>query len=157
MREGLLRIGQDLPSHGGRAPHPEDLHLTLVFLGPVTAEQYPCVVRAAGAVNGMPFDLAIDQVGYWSHPRVLWCAPTETPELLRTLVSDLQRELKRCAFKPERRPYSPHITLARKSRPVEFRLLPEPLCWQAREFVLVASEPGGEPPRYRVLERWPLG
>jgi 2'-5' RNA ligase len=156
IREGLLRIGRELPPHGGHAPHPPDLHLTLVFLGPVTAEQYPCVVRAAAAIRGVPFDLTIDRVGYWSRPRILWCAPAETPEPLQTLVADLQRELLHCGFRPEKRPYSPHVTLARKSRPVEFQLLSESLSWPAREFVLVASGPGGEPPRYRILERWPL-
>ena len=157
VRERLLRIGRELPSHGGRTPHPADLHLTLVFLGPVTAEQYPCVVQAAGAVKGMPFELTIDRVGYWSRPRILWCAPAETPEPLQTLVANLQRELLHCGFKPEKRSYSPHVTLARKSLPVEARLLSEPLQWSAREFVLVASEPGGDPPRYRILEHWPFG
>ncbi len=157
VRNGLLRIGRDLPPHGGRVSHPEDLHLTLVFLGPVTAEQYPCVVQAAGTIQGMPFELTIDRVGYWSRPRILWCAPAGTPQPLQNLVAELQRELLSCGFRPEKRPYSPHVTLARKSQPVEFRLLPEPLHWSAREFVLVASESGGEPPRYRILERWPLG
>ena len=156
VREELLRIGQELPTHGGRASHPADLHLTLVFLGPVTAEQYPCVVQAAGAVRGMPFKLNVDRVGYWSRPRILWCAPAETPEPLRKLVADLQRKLLHCGFKPEKRPYSPHVTLARKARPVEFQLLSESLSWSAREFVLVASEPAGKPPLYRVLERWSL-
>jgi 2'-5' RNA ligase len=72
------------------------------------------------------------------------------------LVLDLQQGLKACGFQPEKRAYSPHVTLARKSGPVQGFALQEPLQWRSREFVLVASEDTGAPPRYRVLKRWPL-
>ncbi len=156
VREGLLGFSRALPAHGGRPPHPEDLHITLVFLGLVTPEQYPCVIHAADAVKAAPFSLAIDRVGYWQRPRILWCGPGKTPEDLTRLVLKLQQGLKACGFQPEKRAYSPHVTLARKARPVAGFSLERPLEWRPREFALVLSQDRGAPPRYRVLQRWPL-
>jgi 2'-5' RNA ligase len=155
-RAALQRIGRSLPSHGGRPTHPEDLHLTLVFLGQVEAERFDCVLRAADAVRVKPFELTIDRTGYWRRPKILWCGPPETPRALDQLVAELQGELQKCGFQPEDRPYSPHVTLARKSRPVEPIQLEEPLEWRVHEFTLVASLPVFKPPRYKVLRRWDL-
>ena len=157
VRERLAMVESELPSRHGKWVHPEDRHITLVFLGDVDPDQRPCIEQAADRVHGTPFHLEIDQIGYWRRPRILGCGPTHPPESLQRLVDDLQRELSICGFRPETRPYSPHITLARKARQVRFRWLDEPLPWPVREFVLVASQLGGEPPRYRVLRRWPLG
>jgi 2'-5' RNA ligase len=156
VRKGLLRIGRSLPRHGGRPPHPEDLHITLVFLGPVTQARYPCVTDVADALQAGSFSLSIDRVGYWRRPRILWCGPRETPPALQKLVSDLQEGLKGCGFRPEKRSYSPHVTLARKSGPVEGCELEQPLVWRPREFTLVSSLNRQEPPRYRILKHWPL-
>jgi 2'-5' RNA ligase len=157
VREELLGISGSLPTHGGRAPHPQDLHITLVFLGMVTGDRYPCVTQVADGIENDSFSLCIDQVGYWRKPRILWCGLRETPPALGNLVSNLQLGLKDCGFQPEKRAYSPHVTLARKSRYVEGFRLERPFRWYPAEFVLAASGSGAEPPRYRILRRWPLG
>jgi 2'-5' RNA ligase len=112
--------------------------------------------QAAGSVRGMPFELVIDRQGYWPRPRVAWCAPAEIPEPLRALVQALNRALKPCGFEPERRPYSPHVTLFRDSRAVPGGPLERPVRWPCRDFVLVATSPVPGGPRYQVLARWPL-
>jgi 2'-5' RNA ligase len=157
VRRGLLGIRDGLPGFRGRPTHPEDMHITLVFLGQVEPERRACVERAVAAVRGRPFELQIDQVGFWGRPRILWCGPGSVPDELQRLVGELKAVLADCGFEPERRPYAAHVTLARKARPVRFQELERPLSWPVGEFVLVASGRGGEPPRYRVLKRWRLG
>ncbi len=157
LTAALAKISEGLPAHGGRAHHPADLHITLVFLGEIRPEQLPCVEQVADAIQGVPFTLKLDRVGYWPRPRIPWVGPAETPEPLQALVQDLQCGLQECGFKPERRPYKAHVTLARKARPIPAARLEEPLAWQVREFVLAASHSGPKPPRYEVLKRWPLG
>jgi 2'-5' RNA ligase len=157
VRKELMRVSDSLPAHGGRPPHPEDLHITLVFLGQVSAEEYPCVTGVADGIEADSFSLCIDQVGYWRRPRILWCGPRETPPALRKLVANLQQGLRGCGFRPEKRAYSPHVTLARKSRQVEDCALEQPFQWRSGEFVLVSSSDASGPPRYRILQRWPLG
>ncbi len=157
VRQGLLGIRDGMPGLRGRLTHREDMHITLVFLGPVESARRACVERAAAAVRGQPFELQIDQVGFWGRPRILWCGPGSVPEELMRLVRELKAALADCGFEPERRPYAAHVTLARKARPVRFQELERPLSWPVGEFVLVAARSGGEAPRYRVLKRWRLG
>jgi 2'-5' RNA ligase len=152
-----LRAAQDaMPRRGGRPVHVEDIHVTLAFLGQVEAERRACMEAAAGGVSAAPFELLIDRQGYWPRPRVAWCAPAEIPEALRDLVQRLGRALRPCAFEPERRPYSPHVTLFRDSRAVPEGPLERPVRWPCRDFVLVATSPVPGGPRYQVLARWPL-
>lgn len=155
-RQALRRL-QRLPEvAAGRRVHPEDIHLTLAFLGQVEDDRLPCLEAAADAVQGVPFSMQVARLGHWRGPRVAWAAPTECPAGLAELEGRLWERLASCGFEREARPFSPHITLARKARPFEARPLPEPIPWEAHDFVLVTSlsDPGGA--RYEVLRRWPL-
>lgn len=151
LRRALQRVQAQFS--GGRRTHVDDLHVTLVFLGDVTMEAYPCVTRAADEVSAVAFDLELDRIGYWRRPRILWCGASSVPPALGKLVTDLQEGLTRCGFEPEHRAYAPHVTLARKARPMDERPVPEPLLWRPAEFVLVSSS-GGAPPLYRVVKKW---
>jgi 2'-5' RNA ligase len=157
VRSALARLGGSIQGHGGRPVHPEDIHLTLVFLGGVTGDRFGCVTEAAGGVIAPAFDLSLDRVGYWPRPRVLWCGCHPAPEPLLGLVDGLEQPLRTCGFRPEQRPYQVHLTLARKAHRVAGFELEHPIAWSISEFVLAGSEPGGPPPRYRILRRWPLG
>jgi len=156
VQAGLARLLAGLPGGHGKAVHREDLHLTLVFLGEIGEASRACLERAMDGMQGRPFDLVIDQLGHWPRSQVLWCGPAVVPESLQGLVRDLQDRLQGCGFAPERRPYAAHVTLLRHARPQPGRPLIRPLTWPVRDFALVASTPGGPPPRYRVLRRWPL-
>ncbi len=154
VRANLLRLQQGCPASDGRLHHPQDLHLTLVFLGRVLSEQLSCVRQVAAAIVAEPFRLELNQIDYWKRPRILWCGPDRTPEPLQCLVHDLQQGLAQCGFEPEKRTYKPHVTLARKARPTSVQRLDESVVWQPREFVLAGSHSGSKPPRYHILDRW---
>lgn len=155
-----LRLGRllaDLPHLQARPTHLEDLHITLIFLGQVSAERRACIEAAADQAKLPSSELLLDQVDYWPGPRILWCGSSQTPVALRQGVEALAAALRPCGIEPERRPYVPHVTLARKAAfQPSFRLL-EPIVMPIREFVLVASQADAPPPRYRVLRRWPCG
>jgi len=154
-RENLWRCLKSL-SLRGRSTHPEDLHVTLQFLGEVAAERLPCVEDAVAALAGRgSFDLLLDQAGYWPRPRVSWLAPSEVPAPLLALQQDLAARLNACGFPPEARPYRPHVTLARKSPGLLARRIEQPLLWRVSQVALVASG-GAGPPRYRPLRLWSL-
>ena len=156
VRRGLRAVQSAMPRHGGRPVHVEDVHVTLVFLGDVELDRLPSLLDAAAGVRGSGFDLLVDRQGYWPRPRVAWCAPSQVPEPLVALVQALSRALAGCGFEPERRPYSPHITLYRNSAGVPDAGLANPVRWPCRDFVLVESNPAREGPRYIVLAHWPL-
>ena len=54
----------------------------------------------------------------------------------------------------EERTYRPHVTLARRARPVEAAVAP--VRWVVEDLALVESFPDGRNVHYEVLERWPL-
>ena len=156
VRDRLALEGRRLSARG-RCHQPADLHMTLVFLGPVSNAQLHCVEGVADGISGRSFTLRIDVMGYWRRPRILWAGPEETPAPLSQLVFDLQNGFKACGFEPERRRYQPHVTLYRKATHAEPGGIEPAVEWPVREFVLAASG-GGAPgePRYRILKRWPL-
>ena len=157
VRKQLARHARQQQTQSGRIHHPEDLHMTLVFLGQVTDEQLPCVQRAGDGITAGSFSMTIDNMGYWPRPRILWCGSSVATEPLLQLVGQLQQALQTCGFAPERRRYKPHVTLLRKARRAETLNLQNPIEWPVREFVLAASGDGPvEGPRYRILHRWAL-
>jgi 2'-5' RNA ligase len=144
-------------SSGGRPIAKERLHLTVAFLGELTAEGVdaaravpPFAIGAAGA-----FDLVLDLVGVWPESKILWLAPSAPPDALLDLEARLWEGLAERGFQPEERVYRPHVTLARRARPVEAVI--EPVRFAVRELALVESLPDGRNVHYEVLERWPLG
>ena len=157
-RAALARVQRDLAPRKGRQVHPEDIHMTVVFLGPATPERRVCAERIATEVEAcqgfVPFELMLDRIGSFPRARVFWCGASVCPPPLLDLVGSLNRGLADCGFVPERLPYRPHVTLARKVQPVEARDQPQPIRWRVDELVLVTGT--GAVPRYRVVRRWKL-
>lgn len=153
-RPELVRLQQSVCQQNGQLHHPQDLHMTLVFLGRVTPEQFPCVKQVANTVVAEPFTVELNRSGFWKRPRVLWCGPDASIQQLNQLVHNLEQGLIGCGFQPERRNYTPHVTLARKARSEQPAAVADPVVWRPREFVLAASRSGAELPRYEILDRW---
>lgn len=144
-------------SAGGRLQSPEQLHLTLVFLGAVPEARLGDVLESAAAARGAPCEIRLDRLEYWSRPRVLCLTSAETPQPLLELVESLTGGLRARGFATERRPFRVHLTLSRDSRPPPREAVVAPLVWPATEFALVESVTERTGARYRPLERWSLG
>jgi 2'-5' RNA ligase len=151
-----------LPS-GGRPVHPDDLHLTLAFLGDLRAPSPDALLDGlAAAVPGHgPTAVVLDRVEIWPGPRVA-CAVGEAPEVA-ALAAALWRLLPGFGYRPDARSFQADVALARglpqaSGAPPVY--LPQPVRWVSRELLLMASEaerrsPGT--PRYRVLGVRSLG
>lgn len=154
-RERLARQARRLHGfYGGRITESTSLHLTLVFLGDVSAEQVN-VMRGVGdhvAMRG--FTLHMAGAGCWSHNQIAWVAPAITPEPLARLVGDLREAVVAAGIQVESRPFSPHVTLLRKAqcRPVDSKAVP--FEWRVNDFVLLRSTLHSEGARYEIVERW---
>ncbi|MFC0562030.1 RNA 2',3'-cyclic phosphodiesterase [Halalkalibacter alkalisediminis] len=98
--------------------HEEDYHVTLVFLGACTLEQLEhiqkeCAVRLA-KVKSFPLDLAsVGTFGKKDKPRIFWLGLEEQP-LLHDVRKEVSAICEEAGFKLEKRPFSPHVTVARK-------------------------------------------
>lgn len=158
LRERLQTIANNsLLSCGGRVVRVENLHLTLRYLGQLTAEQCECVEAQVDGLTKVSFDLSLDRLGFWSKPKVLWLAPSQVPGELESMVATIEEALfSSCALDKEKRPYRPHVTLRRKvTTPPGMEVVP-PLQWRAREMVLAESVGTLDGVRYQVRRSWAL-
>lgn len=97
---------------------PENLHLTLKFLGEITPAQMARVVEATReAAQGVaPFAITLAGLGAFPtarRPRVVWVGVHEGSERLVALAGVLDRALGRRKFSREARPFQAHLTVAR--------------------------------------------
>lgn len=155
-REALNRTGKWLHQHwGGRRMRADTLHITLAFLGATPANQLDTLFACADAVAVDPYELLLDQAGYWRHNRIGWLGVSETPPQHVALVEALNAQLRAAGFPVDDRPHVPHVTLLRKSMGGE---IPEcrAVNWPVGEFVLVKSVTESDGARYEVMWRWEL-
>jgi 2'-5' RNA ligase len=144
---------------GGRAPAEANLHLTLAFAGDVAPDRQDAL-RAAGsdaAAGIAPFTLVLDRLGAFRDAGIAWIGTGEAPAGLADLAARLARELATRGFDVDRRPYAPHLTLARKCRVSPHNISTVRIAWEVRELALVESVLRPDGPAYRIESRWPLG
>ena len=141
----------------GRRVPPANYHITLAFLGSVSASSMADIVAAAGRVRFLPFNLDLVRTGYWPNAKVAWLAPENCPPFLQTLVDDLWNRLADLGLQREERPYLPHLTLARRTQGGLGMRLDSPIAWQVSSFVLAESTGGPDGPVYTVLEEFTAG
>lgn len=156
LQQTLYKVGRTVSPQGGKPMHPDNLHITLSFLGTIDADKRHCLETHADALRLPPFELVLDCAGYWPRPRVVWLGASRVPPPLLALVSELNRGLAACGLTPESRPYSPHLTVLRKAGRGPEQSAIAPLSWPVRDFVLVQSLTLPQGAQYQVVRRWPL-
>lgn len=156
VRAALAAVSRQHARGNGRPVVPENLHITLAFVGGVTAAQRACMQAAAASVMAPRFAVTLDRLGFWPRPKILWAGAGVMPPGLTELVTALNSALIPCGYQPGTRPFQVHVTLARKARrPPEVKQIPA-IAWPAVAFCLVESVTGEHGSEYRVMGRWPL-
>ncbi len=100
---------------GARWVQPEQMHLTLRFIGEVDGGVFRDIKEGLADIKAPGFALQVKGLGFFpprKTPRVLWAgiAPVEQVSGLRKRIDTV---LVGMGFAPEGRKFSPHITLAR--------------------------------------------
>jgi 2'-5' RNA ligase len=141
--------------------HPQDIHITLQFLGSTSQEQLELIILALKKLSEKqaPFELSIDGLGTFGkseQPRIFWAGVGGQLEELQHLQKKVTTDLTPIGFPPEDRPYKPHITLARKYASADFdryslttRAMGN-VNWTADRIVLYESITGQEPMYHEV-------
>ena len=158
LRQDLAGCAQGLlGDYPCRVQRPDQWHITLEFIGNVADERLPSLHAAALDARwslAEPVALRLDRLEHWPRPEVLCVTATRTPPELSALVESLRAALASHGFEPERRPFRPHLTLARKARqPLAARPV-APLRWPVGDLVLVRSASDAAGSRYEPLARW---
>lgn len=115
VKRGLLAMQRHLRDNAacGNFTRPENLHLTVVFIGETPPARLPDIQQVMEAVDTHAFTLTIRGLGCFKRGGLYWAgveAPPELPALHRQLSDSLTQQ----GFKIERKPYTPHLTLARE-------------------------------------------
>lgn len=126
---------------GARLVAPENLHLTLHFLGSQPRGCIAPIDKLLQEIGSVAFELALHEANVW-HGGVAVLEPLEVPSELADLHAVLGKGLRRIGIEPERRPWRPHVTLARRARGAVPSSAGLPLHWPGCGAVLVESHDG---------------
>lgn len=155
-RARIARMASECGIDADRLTPAANLHLTLQFLGEVDAVTRIALTRAGGRIRAPAFALTLSRAGLWRRAGVAWLAPATIPAALVRLAHDLHAISTTLGIADEPRPFTPHVTLARRARTPP-RLPGEwSIEWQVTDFALVSSRTLAGGADYEVVETWPL-
>ncbi len=99
---------------GARWSPPENLHLTLRFIGEVDEATANDIDDVLSGLHAPAFDLTLKGAGEFGgrDPHALWVGVAPNEPLMR-LAAKIESGLQRMGLAPETRKYAPHVTLAR--------------------------------------------
>lgn len=158
-KQNILAVQQRLRQLGqGNFSRPENLHLTLAFLGELPPARVNAVKQAMKQTAVAPLELSFDHLGRFARDGsdLWWIGLAENSGLI-TLQKELCGHLTHEGFLLESRRFSPHITLAREVRlprqPDEQALLGGPFTTRAEAISLMQSQRVGGTLTYTELYR----
>ena len=166
------------PLPGVRAVAPENLHVTLCFLGEVGEDRLPAIRAAIAEATAAVPAARVQVAGFGAFPnvrspRTVWAGVTDPSGVIAAAELAVSARIGPLGFPRERRPFTAHVTVARidTSAPAWRRrgpaggqraalVLPPPLPlgpeFPVCEVVLFRSDLASRGPRYVPLDRFPL-
>ena len=116
IRKTLKELQQQLRqlTASARWVSTESIHITLKFIGEVHETRIAEIHNVLSSLRQEAFDVAVRGVGFFSEkrsPRVFWVG-LETA-VLSKLAEDIESRMERIGFEKDKRPFQPHVTLAR--------------------------------------------
>ena len=117
------RLKGQVPQGSVRWVRSEGIHLTLKFLGDVSADQIGEITRALqrSCQGFAPFSFSCGGLGCFpdlKRPRVVWVGIQEETGTLAQLQKAIEENVSPLGYPPEKRKFSPHLTLGRVQRRV---------------------------------------
>lgn len=151
-----------------RKVEPENLHLTLVFLGECPEPVLEAAHEGFEALREPRFTLALQGLGLFgkAKPHAAWAGVAASAQLTR-LQAKVETIARRAGCPIDSRKFTPHVTLGRFPTPdpadiarleravalgTGFRTEP----WEVTELTLWRSHLTARGPQYEVLVRYPL-
>jgi len=116
--ERLVATGRDLLQTGNdlRPVSPENLHVTLRFLGDASPEMVRSVEAALDELHVAPFAVELRGLGFFRDPKyitTIWAGIKTGATELTGIFNTLEPKLERGGFRRDPRGFSPHLTIAR--------------------------------------------
>ena len=101
-----------------RWTRPENIHLTVVFMGNIDESYVDVIDRSARNIcrGYEPFNIFLNGIGIFGtrrNPRVIWIGLGGDIKKMAALRDDLSKSLKPLGIRQEKRPFKPHLTIGR--------------------------------------------
>lgn len=127
--------------------HPEDYHITLAFLGFAEARMIQDAVKTMDntLAKQRPFSLTLNKLGTFGpvkSPRIFWADVHQSDQLMQ-IQKEVYGQCISLGFELDKKPFSPHITLARKwksEKPFEKEKLIDLKTTEGRGFEFQVNE-----------------
>ncbi len=162
LQETLGRTGTEV-----KWVEPENLHVTMLFLGEVDEREIPkvCGIVAEISDQHSAFLMSVESAGCFPNPRrprILWVGVAEGSQPLCAIHDALEIPLQELGYRREERKYTPHITLGRvksdRSAEQLAAALAKQVGWKGgeilvRELHVMSSQLTPQGPVYTVLSR----
>jgi 2'-5' RNA ligase len=169
LSDHILHLREAVPEVSASWAHEENLHLTVKFLGDTELTRVEALSQAIQlAANTVdPFEINIESRGAFppkGQPRVLWIGVEDPSGQLASLHRKLEDECARAGFARARRPFRPHLTIARIRNPrgtrgllqVHKEMSLDGQTFRASQLLLIRSELRSEGSRHTAIERYPF-
>jgi RNA 2',3'-cyclic 3'-phosphodiesterase len=112
LANALTRHARTISLSKARWTAPENIHLTLVFLGEVAEERLASIKQGLDELAFAPFPVKLADLNTFPRAGVFIAEIDPTPRLLH-LQAQIASRMAQSGFPSEDRPYHPHLTLAR--------------------------------------------
>jgi len=120
IKSGLARLQEEIKVSGADVKwiRPENLHLTLKFIGKASeeqAEKITLMIQEAAGKNS-PFMMQIATIGAFpkiDFPRVIWAGLDKGDAEAKKIAAELEKETQMLGIAKEERKFSSHITIGR--------------------------------------------
>ncbi len=163
VAQTLLALEAGVPSAKWRTR--EQLHMTLRFMGEMDERDAAAADDALETIRAPIFTLELKGVGEFGgpHPHTLWAGARPNDAIIH-LQRKIESALQRAGLKPERRKFTPHVTIARlKATPcgrvIDFltdHALYASRPFRAEAFILYSSLTTPNGSIYRAEKTYPL-
>ncbi len=161
VKKQIVKIQNSLPEFSGKLTEPENLHLTLKFLGEIDEKRLGEVERRLKEIKLDGFETEIDSIGIFSEKfiRIIWLHLRNCDKLQKE-IDNVLKDL----FPRERR-FMSHLTIARVKRIKDKKKFLESLekikiseiRFVVNEFELKKSVLTEKGPVYEILREYKLG
>lgn len=161
VRKQLARLARRMANQcAGRCVRPENLHLTLVFIGEADCSVIPVLREAGARIQRSSFELLLDKLYCWGRGNIIAAGISQPCSELDSLAQELRDQLDAAGVGYDTIQFMPHVTLVRNARhhPGQARW-PEaipPIAWKATHWSLVQSRPIQFRSAYQSLADWTL-
>ena len=149
-----------------RFVEPENLHLTLKFLGEVSEKELEKIKEKLSEIKQEGFDVLLGKIGFFSpnFVKVIWIELLCKENEIQRLQGQIENKLEEIGFMKEKREFQSHITLARvkslrdRQGFLDFieKTEVKKIDFKVKSFKLISSELTPEGPIYKTIQEFEL-